>query len=185
MGLGCFLVEELRDRKSSRDHVGGVGILLTDPLLKTDRAQETPLVFEHGADAGVIGETGGDHRTIDEPGPLVLADVAVRLAHHEQPIKRNLERRIPLPQDLEHFHDLASVVERGLRMYPEEHAGQFALVVLSMFLEDRGEIFEGLCVVAVTEMTLAECIALADVHQVGIGRLFAGGEHGELGRCTD
>ena len=87
---------------------------------------------------------------------------------------------IAFAQDFEHLDDLAGVVELRLGVDPQQHAGEFALVVFRILLEHGGEIFERLGILAIVEVALAEGEALADVHLIGIGRFFAGGEHGEF-----
>ena len=183
--LGGFLIEQLREGEVTGEHFGGVRILAPDAFLEIDGAEEAAFVLEHGADGRVVAEAGGDGGAIDEPGALELADVGVGLADDEDLLEGDFQLRIALAQDLEQIHDLAGVVELRAGVNPQQHAGQFALVVARVVLVDGGQMFQGGGEIAVVEIALAEGVVFAVVHLVGVGRFLAGGQDGEFGHRAD
>ena len=124
--------------------------------MEIERSEEAAFVFEHGADAGVVGVAGADDGAIDEPRAFVFGDILIGLAADEDLVERDLQGWEAFTQDLEHFDDLAGVVESRLGVDPQQHAGQFAFVEFRVFLEHGGKVFERLGILAIVEVALAE-----------------------------
>ena len=128
------------------------------------------LIFQDGAEFGVVQEAALDGGLEHEPGTLKLIDLAVGAADGEGLVKRDHEFGVTLAQDLEHLHDTCRVEFFAASVDPQEHAGNVTLVFPAVVCVGEQGVKVLLCLIhlAVVEPFCGEFEVLSTVHLVRI-----------------
>ena len=145
------------------------------------------LVFEDGAEFGVVEEAAFDGGLEDEPGALELADLAVGAADGEGLVEWDDEFRVALAKDLEHLDDARGVEFLVAGVDPQEHAGDVALVAFAVVLvgEQGVEVFLCLVESAIVEEFGGEFEMFGAVRLVGVLALDAWPEDLKIAGLAD
>ena len=110
---------------------------LSDAII--DRSEEAPFIFQHGTDAGIVGETGTDDGAIDQPRAFEFVDVLIGLAADEDLVEGDLQGREAFAQDLEHLLEL----EIAGRLLVHHEAVELEAGVLALEVEAVAEFAVG------------------------------------------